>query len=134
MSSVIGQTNSVATDGSILLPAVPCESLALVGHWVRMNGSGIAIRAQADSTVNSNVLGVIVAKLSATSCNVRVLGVTTEIFSGLDETLEYYLSETVAGEMETFPPTGPGSIILKLGQPFSMTRFFVHKGIRIRRA
>ncbi len=134
MSSLIGQTSLGSNDASILLTNVPCEATASVGHWVRMDSLGVAIRALADDTTNSNVIGIIEAKIGSTTCNIRVVGVTEGILSGLDVTKEYYLSETNPGEMAISPPTGAGSIVLKLGQPFSMTRFMVNRGNRIRRS
>ena len=124
-----------STGGSpnVILTDVPCDPSVAVGDVVRMS-SGVAVQALADSFANSNSIGIIESKASTTLCNIRVLGTTGEIFTGLDETMEYYLSDTVPGAMTTTPPTATGSIYLKIGQPFSSTRLLVLKGERIERA
>lgn len=132
----IGQTTidfSQFPPNTVLQP-VDCDASVYVGAWVRMTSLGIAVNALADSIVNSNVIGVCEAKLSATSCVVRFLGQTSDIFSGLDVTKEYFLSDTVAGDMTTTPPTASTHIVLKVGQPFSALSFVVLKGIRMERA
>lgn len=129
----IGQTSLFQPRDATKLVGVPCEASAQVGHWVRMS-SGTAVRAQADVFANSNVIGVIEEKSSPTVCTIRFLGETLDIFTGLDETKEYYLSEITPGEMTTIPPTTPGNIIIKVGQPVTATAFLVLKGTRIQRA
>ena len=116
--------------GTVLLN-VPCESNVAVGDAVRMLATGIARRAIADSVTNSNVLGIAIKKVTATICNVRVAGITEEIYTGLDVTAEYFLSESVDGGITTTPPTGAGEINLTIGQPFSDKRLFVARGRRI---
>lgn len=113
---------------------VPCEAAAAIGDWVVMSASGVAYRALADSFANSNVLGVIEEKASATGCTVRVAGVTKPIFLGLDTTYEYFLSDTTPGGMTTIAPTGAGHVVLRVGQPFSATSFFVSRGQRMIRS
>lgn len=114
---------------------VDCDASVYVGAAVRMTALGVAVNALADTADNANVIGIVEEKQSATLCTVRFLGVTEgDIFVGLDVTKEYYLSDTVAGEITTTVPTLAGHIVLKLGQPFSATKFLVLKGIRIERA
>jgi hypothetical protein len=130
----IGQTSfPVSARDATKLEGITCEATAEIGHWVRMSG-GIAVRALADSFNNSNIIGVIEAKSNSTTCTIRFLGETDSIFSGLDETKEYYLSDVNPGEMTTAVPTTSGHIILKVGQPVTTTEFLVLKGIRIQRA
>lgn len=109
---------------------VPCDSTVFVNAAVRMN-SGTAYNALADSLINSNVIGFVESKPSTTLCNIRVSGVTSAVFSGLDETQEYFLSDVSAGTITLIPPTIAGHVLLKLGQPFSATEFVVIKGNRI---
>jgi len=119
---------------NVVIPTVPCQASVFVGAAVVMQASGIARNALADSLTNSNVLGIVESKSSSEVCNIRVLGTSAEIFTGLDVSKEYYLSETVAGEISTLPPTSSGSVILKIGQPFSSTKMLVSKGQRTVRA
>jgi len=113
---------------------VPCETAASVGDWVAMDVTGTAYRALADSFANSNVLGLVEEKASATSCTIRVSGVSLALFSGLDPSYEYFLSDTTPGGMSIAPPTGSGHVILRVGQPFSATTFFVSRGQRLVRS
>ena len=128
--SFISQT-SLSEDSTIR--EVPCDPSVYVGAWVYMS-SGVAFNGSAAAKSTSNILGVVESKTSSTVCVVRFIALSTEIFVGLDETEEYYLSSSIPGGMSTLPPTGPGTIVLKLGQPFNSTQFVVNKGIRIKRA
>lgn len=128
----IAQTTLASSTPDLVLPNVQCEAAASVGDWVRMS-SGIAIRASADNLEDSNVIGLLESKINATTCNIRVLGVSDPIFTGLDESKEYLLSIS-PGQMDITAPTDSGQIILKLGQPFDSQRFLVLKGNRIKRS
>ena len=119
---------------NVLLSNVPCATAVYVGAAVRMDGTGTAQNAIATSAANSNIIGIVESKSSSTVCSIRVLGVSEGLFTGLDVTKEYYLSDTVAGDITTTVPTASGSIILKVGQPYSATDFLVLKGTRTVRA
>ena len=120
-------------DSSLLLTNVMCDASVYVGAVVRM-ALGIAVNAIATSLLTSNAIGVVENKTGTTSCDIRVLGVTPALFAGLNESKEYYLSESVAGAMTTVAPSAPGAVIVRIGQPFSPTRFLVVKGTRVQRA
>ncbi len=89
---------------------------------------GTAINAIADDITTSNVIGVVESKSNSVLCDIRVLGITSGIYAGLDVTREYYLSDAIAGQITTTIPTASGHVVLKLGQPFSATEFLVTKG------
>lgn len=129
-----GNLDYVAKDvANAVVYNVTCDPSVYTGAAVRMNG-GIAYNALANSFATSNVLGLVEEKPSATSANVRLFGVSKENYLGLDETREYYLSDTIAGGVTTVAPTLPGHVILRVGQPFSGTQMVVDKGIRIIRS
>lgn len=115
---------------NVVLIDVPCEASVFIGAAVVVNGAGIARNAIADSLTNSNVLGIVESKASTTQCNIRLLGATSAIFTGLDVTKEYFLSDSIAGGLQTTIPTASGMIVLKLGQPLSDEEFVVLKGQR----
>ena len=131
----ISQTIRASSTPDIVIPDTPCDPSVTVGDWVIMV-SGVAQKALADSLDNSNVIGLVESKNGSTSVNIRVLGVSAPIFVGLDESKEYYLSDSVAGTMapQNLVPTASGSVIIKLGQPYSPQRFLVLKGIRMQRS
>ena len=133
--AIISQTSLARSTPDIVLSNVDCDSSVSVGDWVRMSG-GVAVKAQADSLDNANIIGLVEYKLNSVKANIRVLGVTPEIFTGLDETKEYFLSAVAAGAMtiQGTIPTAPGHVVLKVGQPFSDKRFLVLKGTRMVRA
>lgn len=116
---------------NVVLTNVPCLASVYVGAAVRMDSGGTAQNAIADSIANSNVIGIVENKPSSTTCNIRVLGVSDAIFAGLDVTKEYYLSDAVAGELSTSIPTASGSVVLRVGQPFSATEFLMNKGQQV---
>ena len=69
-----------------------------------------------------------IAKGTATTCNIRVTGVSLSVFAGLDVTKEYYLSASVAGQITTTIPTNSGEVVIRIGQPYSATEILVNKG------
>ena len=130
LSSSSGSTDP-AVESGVVIENVPCDATVYVNAAVRMSGGGVAFNALADSVANSAVLGICISKQSATECTIRVSGKTNSIFVGLDPTMEYFLSDTVAGAITTTIPTDPGHIVLRLGQPFSTTEFVIDKATRM---
>lgn len=133
---IIGATSraTAASAGSltgILLIDIPCDSSVYVKAAVYMDSGGTAFNALGDSTSTSNVIGLVESKSSSTLCDIRVSGTTPANFTGLDTTKEYFLSDTVAGEITDVAPSGTGHVILRVGQPLSATRFVVNQGQRI---
>jgi len=117
-------------DARVVLTNVDCNSSVYEGAVVVLI-SGVAVNAQADSLANSNMIGIVESKLSLNKCNIRVQGTTDgDIFSGLDESKEYFLSDSIAGEITATPPSATGSIMLKVGQPFDSGNMVVLKGQR----
>lgn len=134
VSSVVPAPSAVTDTSGILLKDVPCDVTVYVSAAVIMNGLGTALNALADSIANSNVIGIVVSKSSSTLCDIRVTGVTNDVFAGLDVSKEYYLSNTTPGGITTTPPITSGHIRLKLGQPFSGLSLLVAKGERVVKA
>lgn len=136
LGSLLQSNNPPSLNGSsagILITNVPCDPTVYVGAAVKMV-AGTAFNALADSLTNSNVLGMVQAKATSTTCDIRVTGKTPSILVGLDETKEYFLSDTTAGMITVTAPTASGTIVLKLGQPYSGTEFVFYKGERFQRA
>ena len=113
-----------------LIKGVNCSPDVYVGSFVRMTEAEVIVNALADTYANSNVLGLVVGKESETVCDVRVSGVSNEIFTSLDTTVDCYLSATVPGGMSPLVPTGVGEVKLKLGQSFGERKFLLQKGER----
>ena len=134
---IIGQRpsgNKVLVDPStigganVVIPNVPCLSSVYVGAAVHMDVGGTATNSLANSLLTSNIIGIVESKSSLNLCNIRVIGVSLAVFAGLDVVKEYYLSDSIPGLITTVIPTASGSIMLKIGQPFSSTEFLVNKG------
>ena len=125
-------SGSVQPNANIVLLNVPCDPTVIVTDAVKMV-AGVAFKAFADVVGNSNLIGIVQFKSSSVLCDIRVVGVTPAIFTGLDETKEYYLSTVTPGLVvsETIATGGAGSVIIRVGQPFSSTEMFVTKGLRI---
>lgn len=126
---VVFSADSLGTN--IVIQNVPCESSVFIGAAVYMQGSGVAKNAIATSLTESNVIGFVESKSDLNTCNIRVLGVTPSIFAALDTSKEYFLSDSIAGQIVDAGPVTSGHILLKLGQPFSSTEFMVLKGTRV---
>lgn len=120
-----------AEASSNILYNYACDESVYIGAAVRLQ-SGIAVNSIADSFSNSNVIGFVESKPTLTTCNIRIDGITEAIFSGLDETEEYYLSDTVSGGIVPYGlrPIIPGTILVKLGQPYTASRLLYKRGTR----
>lgn len=156
-----GDAGSGGSGSTNLLVDVPCETDVYIGSVVRMkygapspaymsewtsmslvsvldynNAATLAGNALADSYENSNVVGVVEAKSAPGLCNIRTYGITPTAYLGLDIVEEYYLSDTTPGAIvpSFSAPTATGTILLKIGQPFSGTQFLVNRGERLVRA
>jgi hypothetical protein len=125
--SIVRQT-SLGGNPNVVLQNVACDSSVYIGAWVRMDGTGTAFNAIASSSATANIIGICESKSSATLCNIRVGGVSLALYAGLDPTKDYFLSPSVAGGMQTTPPSASGQVMIKLGQPFSATQFLPLKG------
>lgn len=115
---------------NVILANRACEASVYIGAVVYAQPNGVAANAIATSLSTSNILGIVESKPNTTLCNIRLLGATSAIFSSLDVTKEYYLSDSVAGALQTTVPTTTGHVWLKIGQPLSTTEFVVLKGQR----
>lgn len=123
----------ISNTSGIILKNVDCVPSVFVGAVVRISGS-VAVNALADSIANSNVLGICVSKSSSVLCDIRVSGLTESVLSGLNEANEYYLSDTVAGELTTTIPVTTNHVVFKIGVPFNATQLVIDKGTRMVRS
>lgn len=121
-------------EAGIVLNDIDCASDVYLGAAVYIDNSDIAQNAIASSVLTSNVLGFVEAKSSSVKCDVRVSGKTLANFSALDVTKDYYLSDSVAGGVQTNVPTASGHVKLRLGQPVSSDRMVYLKGEIVVRA
>lgn len=132
MSLLTSAFNPAGNSANAILTGVPCDASVVIGDFVRMD-SGVAVKAIADNLTNSNVLGLVELVNGDSTCTVRINGVSESLFAGLNEGLEYYLSDTTPGAITSVAPTASGTVVLKLGQPFDAQRLIVLKGSRILR-
>lgn len=126
--------NTSSAGASLVSTDVDCDSGIVVGDWVKIDGNGVAQKAQADSVSNAQLAGVVQNKSSSTKCDIVHAGPTDSIFSSLDETKTYFLSNSVAGGMTLTVPTASGSVVLKVGVPLNQTQLIVQIGERLLRA
>ncbi len=110
-------------------------SLALLASMFATDYSTLVINARANNYENSNVFGIVESKSSATLCNVRISGVSNTNYFGLDVEEEYFLSDVTEGAIVplALAPINSGSVLLKIGQPFSSNRLIYSRGERILR-
>lgn len=132
MSLLTSAFNPAGNSANAILTGVPCDPTVVTGNFVRMDG-GTAVKAIANNLENSNVLGLVEQVNDDSTCTVRINGVSEAIFAGLDESLEYYLSDSIAGAITSVAPTASGTVVIKVGQPFDSERLIVLKGSRILR-
>jgi len=122
-------------NANVVLENLECTPTTAVGDVVRVDAAGIVTPAMANSLANSLVLGIVESKSDDTTATVRVSGLTVEsVFSGLNETAEYYLSATTPGQITQTIPAASGQVIVKIGQAFGTDRILVNIGDRILRS
>ena len=117
-------------DSSMILN-VACHPSVYIGSFVYIDEFEIARNAKANSYNTSNVLGIVESKPNSNLCNIRVSGISSELFSGLDPAFDYFLSDTVDGGISSSVPTISGHVKLKLGQSFGTKKFLFQKGERV---
>lgn len=122
----------VCIDDPFVFRNETCEASVYVGAAVYVDG-GVIKNCLADNEATSNFIGFCVAKAASTICDVRFGGKTENIFTGLDETEDYYLSDTVPGAIVKAPniPILTGHIKLKIGQPFGSDKIVIMKGEKV---
>jgi hypothetical protein len=125
-------TATFTDTSNVLIKNLNCDATVYVGAAVYIEDITFkAKNAIATSQSTSNVIGIAETKPTSTTCDVRVLGTTGELYTGLDVTKEYFLSDTTAGQITTTIPTISGHIWLKIGQPLTDKKFVVLKGQRV---
>ena len=94
----------------------------VVGDVLRHNGSAW-VKSQADSAVNSDVLGIVESSIDSDNFVLVYWGEIT--LSGLTAGAEYYLSATTAGATTTTAPSTVGQIVRSLMTAISTTKAIV---------
>jgi hypothetical protein len=128
----IDQTSLPISD--LLIRRVPCNATVAVGDWVYLDNAGTAIKAIATGSDESNVFGLVESKDSTILANIRTFGQSTELFTLLDPSKEYFLSASTAGTMTLTPPSGSAVYVVNLGRPVTDKRFLIRRTIRLQRA
>ena len=113
----------------LILFELDCDASVFVGSVVVFHSDGIIYNALADTIDTSNIIGVVTNKSSSTKCDVRVNGVTEELYTGLDVTKQYYLSDVNAGKLTTTVPTDSGHVVVNVGQPMTSKKLVVDRKI-----
>jgi hypothetical protein len=126
--------SAVSQNANAVLENVDCDPSVTVGDVVRVNSSGIAVKALADVLANALVLGVVESKSEPELATVRLSGISAEgIFSGLADATQYFLSETTAGLITPTAPVLSGQVVVKIGQSYGTDRLLVQIGERVLR-
>ena len=95
--------------------------------------TSVAVNALADQYKNCNIIGIVEKKSSPTMCNIRIAGITSDIFYGLDVTEEYFLSDIDPGKIvvTAAAPQAQGAVLLRVGQPISYAELLFQRGDRL---
>lgn len=125
-------TSPTTVDNAI--PGVTCDSSVIVGDIVYMDVGGTAFRAISSSVSTSAIVGICIAKASATSCTVQVTGYTPSIYGGLVPGQTYFLSNTVLGQLTSTYPTTANHVIAPVGVAYNSTQLIINIGHRIIRS
>ena len=104
-----------------------CISSDSVGKVVYLSNSisKTVVLAQADSIITSIVKGVIIKKPTQSTCLVQLSG-NVNVFTGLIVGTVYYLSESVAGGIQSVRPiSGVGNTLRIVGKAISETEMIL---------
>lgn len=112
-----------------LLTNIPCDPSVYVSSAVYINQTGTVFPALATSENTSNVLGI-VESINGNLCNIRLFGISKDLFSGLDVTKQYYLSSSVPGGLTDTPPSDNNSYKVVIGIPVDDKKLLVFKSER----
>jgi len=113
----------------LILYDIACDSTVFIGSVVYFKSDGIVYNAIATDISTSNVIGIVTRKGTATTADVRVSGLTGELFLGLDVTKQYYLSDVNEGKMSTTVPNTSGHVLVNIGQPMNSKKLVINKEI-----
>lgn len=143
-----------ASSGQVLL-GMDCEATVFVGAAVRLESDSptelnmsqwpvlssllsmdastydtIAVNGLADSESNASIIGVVQNKPTSTTCDIRIIGPMSGIFSGLNVQKEYFLSDIHPGTIvpRDQAPSGSGKVLIRIGQAFGSSDFLVSRG------
>ena len=130
----ISQTSQPRDVSRSVIADLDCDASVYVGAWVYMSNA-ILYNAIATSKNTSNVIGFVESKSTTLKATIRLSGLAELAFADLDDTKEYFLSESLAGGMDIPPvPKTAGSIVLRLGHPIGEDKFIVNIGQRLQRS
>ena len=113
---------------SIGISEITCTAGESVGDWVKITAAN-TVSTITDNT-SPNILGVIINKQTATTCDVVTHGVAS-VFSGLDATKDRYYLSLTGGQIYVPPVSG---YLLELGNPINSTTMVVTLARTVRRA
>ena len=103
---------------------VNCTAAESVSDAVYIYGSEQARRASATDISTAKVIGFVTSKPTNTTCYVLLFGVYAG-FGGLTPGAGYFLSES-AGQIVTWPPTAPATVVNHVGIALTTTKLFVN--------
>ena len=101
-------------DNSVVVTTItqPLHGL-VVGNYVRINTSGLYVKALADSAQNAELAGLVIAVQDVNTFTLQTVGkVFAGVFTGLSLGGVYFLSDTTPGLMTLVEPTAAGYVSL----------------------
>ena len=102
-----------------------CELGLNIGQFVYIDGTGILRAALADDISTAKVIGVVSdTDVSGTPCTIKATG-SVDAYTGLTPGVRYFLSETVAGGIQSTVPTTSGHVIKMVGIALDSTTLFI---------
>jgi len=110
-----------------------CDASVYVGALVYIEG-GTAFNGLADDMSTSKVIGIVEDKSSTTTCDIRIGGLSDEIFTGLDDNNNYFLSPSVAGGITLTAPNTSNHVVVKIGNPITDKIMLIGIEVRAKRS
>ena len=93
---------------------LPCDATVDVGDYVYIRADGVLDKALADDISTMPAIGKVVSKPNATTCVFKDK-LIDEDYSGVTPKQEFFISSTVAGSIQDFPPEDPSEVSQMIG-------------------
>jgi hypothetical protein len=127
MNTIFDAGGGIGGGGVIILVTQPGHGL-VKENWVRIDGTGNFVKGLADNAENAEIQGLVIDVPTINTFMLQVVGlVQPGVFSGLDVSGVYFLSDVTAGLMVRAEPTISGHVRLPMFTAWTSDSGFIRQ-------
>jgi hypothetical protein len=101
-----------------------CDTSVEVGDYVYIRPDEVLDKAKGDSIATMPAIGKVTKKISSTECEISD-DLIDQDYTGIMAKQSIFISDTVAGQIQSFPPTMSGHVSQNVGIGLSSTKIKV---------